>query len=469
MKKLLLSLIIMPAAYLHAQEQVQNGYVPTLYTLALNATTKKFIDDIQDLSLEERFALANKLSNSTQLMSSEKTDSSRDTVLLQFERLMGSPISQPVSFIETVLDISSDGTFVLTKSSDRLQLGQIILKKSKNNDDYEQALIPIQRYTGHKKVINAAQFVDNNTKILSASNDTSLRLWDIATGKTIHTLEGHTNWVQQCIVSKDQQRALSIAKDKRLIWWDLSAGKAIHTLEGHTKSILHAELSPDGTKAVSCGLDGTINVWNLEDGKLISSLNNTDPVGFTQMSTSGNKILSVSKNCLKLWDTDTNQATTTIKTTGENSHALLTKDGSKIISVIRDNIIVWDAKTGLKIDELTTEPKNGVGQMGVLSAKILYPLLVRNNISIDQLPQRLIKAIPSSVQGYIEPELIHEKIIVKDDLFVSRSLLFKLEKWQSILDSIPRKKAAVKASIFGNQTTKVTGIAQWAKLPVAKK
>ena len=67
----------------------------------------------------------------------------------------------------------------------------------------------------------------DGSRALSGSCDNTLRLWDLATGETLRTLEGHTDWVTAVAVLADGSRALSGSDDNTLRLWDLATGECL--------------------------------------------------------------------------------------------------------------------------------------------------------------------------------------------------------------------------------------------------
>jgi WD40 repeat protein len=75
-------------------------------------------------------------------------------------------------------------------------------------------------------VIAVAALADGS-RALSGSRDNTLRLWDLATGETLRTFQGHTHWVTGVAVSSDGQRAASSSVDNTLALWDLDTGNCL--------------------------------------------------------------------------------------------------------------------------------------------------------------------------------------------------------------------------------------------------
>ena len=56
------------------------------------------------------------------------------------------------------------------------------------------------------------------------------------------------------------------SQDNTLKIWDVETGRALRTLEGHTAKIRSVALTGDGMRAVSGSFDKTLNVWDVKSG-----------------------------------------------------------------------------------------------------------------------------------------------------------------------------------------------------------
>jgi WD40 repeat protein len=81
-------------------------------------------------------------------------------------------------------------------------------------------------------------------------------------------LKGHTDSVYTVAVTFDGRHVVSGSRDRTLRVWDLATGKTKKTLHGHTSPVTEVAVTPDGRHMVSsCSWNDTLRVWDLATGE----------------------------------------------------------------------------------------------------------------------------------------------------------------------------------------------------------
>ncbi|KAE9390028.1 WD40 repeat-like protein [Gymnopus androsaceus JB14] len=116
---------------------------------------------------------------------------------------------------------------------------------------------------GHDDLVYSVAFSPNGARIVSGSDDRTVRIWDTTGIQIGDPLVGHDDSIRAVAFSPDGTRILSGSRDKTIRIWDVTTGGQIcDPHEGHYHSVSSVAFSPDGTRIVSGSHDKTLRIWN---------------------------------------------------------------------------------------------------------------------------------------------------------------------------------------------------------------
>ncbi|XP_017466886.1 PREDICTED: F-box/WD repeat-containing protein 7 isoform X1 [Rhagoletis zephyria] len=189
-------------------------------------------------------------------------------------------------------------------------------------------------------VITCLQFSGN--RIVSGSDDNTLKVWSAVTGRCLRTLVGHTGGVWSSQMSGNI--IISGSTDRTLKVWDMDTGQCLHTLLGHTSTVRCMHLH--GNKVVSGSRDATLRVWDIEQGSCLHVLvGHLAAVRCVQYD--GKLIVSGAYDYMvKIWHPERQECLHTLSGHTNRVYSLQF-DGMHVVSGSLDTSIrVWDVETG---------------------------------------------------------------------------------------------------------------------------
>ncbi len=170
----------------------------------------------------------------------------------------------------------------------------------------------IKNLLGHTKPTNALCFSPNGQYLASASQDSTVRLWDIEAGVEHVVLRGHgfqdqfefLDSVNHCVFTSDGKRLISASDDMTIKVWDLENASEIQTLTAHDGAVNQVQLFNNDRYLLSASSDRTMRLWDVESGKPTRNFEgHRGPVTACAVHPDGYLIASTSKdNTLKVWD-----------------------------------------------------------------------------------------------------------------------------------------------------------------------
>ena len=203
----------------------------------------------------------------------------------------------------------------------------------------------------------------------SAGSDSSILLWDVATGTELHSFE-ITDQVHDhhAVAFSPDGKTLAAGSGKTIRLWNLETGAKPLVIENaHGREIVSIAFTPDGKALISSGYhverippgrrrtEGQIRFWDPNTGKRLRELKSEDsPLGefSLALSKNGTILASVHNDGIRIWDAESGKLVRTIaeyrNRGGARTHGLaLSPDGAMLAVRANDHSVrLFDVATG---------------------------------------------------------------------------------------------------------------------------
>eukprot|EP00232_Nephroselmis_pyriformis_P007623 CAMPEP_0182882100 /NCGR_PEP_ID=MMETSP0034_2-20130328/17575_1 /TAXON_ID=156128 /ORGANISM="Nephroselmis pyriformis, Strain CCMP717" /LENGTH=333 /DNA_ID=CAMNT_0025015165 /DNA_START=280 /DNA_END=1277 /DNA_ORIENTATION=+ len=133
----------------------------------------------------------------------------------------------------------------------------------------------LRQLKGHQRPVHAVSYTNNTQKVLSGSDDTTVRLWDVPSGEQALRLTGHTDYVRCIAPSRASADVFATGSyDHTVRLWDLRMGKEVMKMDHGSHQVEDVRVFPSGGMLVSAA-GNSLFVWDvLGGGRLLRKLTN---------------------------------------------------------------------------------------------------------------------------------------------------------------------------------------------------
>ncbi|MDQ3928338.1 MAG: WD40 repeat domain-containing protein [Chloroflexota bacterium] len=173
-----------------------------------------------------------------------------------------------------------------------------------------QTLHPLPQYffVGHKGEVNSVAWTADGSRLASASDDGTVRLWNASAvgGDEVLRHPEEAGAVKGVAWSPDMKHVVSGAAGGQVYIWDVESKKIVQTLTGHNDQVTSVDWSPDGTRIASGSSDQSLKIWDASDGHLILSLSGNawdrSPIAAVRWSRDGTQVATASGSRVRIWN-----------------------------------------------------------------------------------------------------------------------------------------------------------------------
>ncbi|VDD75385.1 unnamed protein product [Mesocestoides corti] len=194
--------------------------------------------------------------------------------------------------------------------------------------------------------VNSLDYDPYQKRLYTAGRDSVIRVWDtkrqsVSEDPYIQSMEHHADWVNDIVLCCDGEYLISASNDTTVKVWNARTGFCMSTLPTHKDYVLVLAYAQHREEVASAGLDHAIFLWDVNTLRNLTPKNNTDSIYSLAMDPAGSILVAGSPDKLiRMWDPRTCQPIGQLHGHTDNVRALLIRpDTQEILSGSSDGTI----------------------------------------------------------------------------------------------------------------------------------
>lgn len=219
----------------------------------------------------------------------------------------------------------------------------LTLKQLDGMDDRTNEII----FREHSSKIYDFAIMPNEKFLFTASQDKTIKLFDLNHYCLRHTYKGHTYPVYCIAVSSDETYMASGSYDQSAMLWSTNNTEILRLFAGHTQEVTSINFHPNSLYLATGSTDKSVRMWVINNGDPVRLFLNSNGVVYSvSFSPCGRYLASAGEDKrLRLWDLSASKQFLEIKTVSELPTTKLawSSDGRYLSAGSLDGVVkIWD-------------------------------------------------------------------------------------------------------------------------------
>jgi WD40 repeat protein/serine/threonine protein kinase len=215
----------------------------------------------------------------------------------------------------------------------------------------------------HDDFCMVAGYSPDGRRLVTASADTTARLWDPRTGDSVLAPLRHDGRVWMADFSADGQKLVTCSRDKTARLWDTRIGRALTEAMWHEHSVLAARINTSGHRVATVSESDDGWLWDARPRQPLVVLRRMPVIPlYTRFSRDGRHLAVVNEaDFAQVWNAMTGEVL--IERMQHGTHAVIfdaqfSPDGRRLLTSSDDRTIqAWDSLTGEPLGPRWRQPR----------------------------------------------------------------------------------------------------------------
>ncbi len=206
----------------------------------------------------------------------------------------------------------------------------------------------LQTLETHSDYINAVVFSPDGKMLASGSEDSTIQLWDAATGMTLEILKGHSGPIHALAFSWDIKLLASGASgDGTVLLWDTATGAKMQSLKGHSYHGVDTVAFSTKDLSLATASDSIVRLWNPITGELLRVFDSFGVFHHMAFSVDGELLVASEYTPFVVWRVVGEvMQPTPFGSTEKVYRVAFSPDGTRLATACDETmVILWDITT----------------------------------------------------------------------------------------------------------------------------